>query len=161
MEEGASGTGGNRVVGFSTACWRANSCAGVGAPQPRRGSDIQIWAGLPCGLGDTLQPTPPPLYSSPARSLGMALKKEIKFPPESKAPYGGICVPLSRLVSKGCTRGASPWTPLRLRGWEVRRHWRGWGAVLRAIDLTTLGLATPLGPFSYHRALDILGKIPR
>ncbi len=34
----------------------------------------------------TLQSAPPPLYSGPARSLGMALKKEIKFPPESKAP---------------------------------------------------------------------------
>lgn len=81
-EEGASGAGG----GFSAACRRANSCAGVGAPQLHRGSDIQIWAGLPCGLGDTPQPAPPPLYSGPARSLGMALKKEIKFPPESKAP---------------------------------------------------------------------------
>lgn len=78
--------GGEEAVGFSVACRRANSCAGVGAPQLRRGSDIQIWAGLPCGLGDTLQPAPPPLYSGPARSLGMALKKEIKFPPESKAP---------------------------------------------------------------------------
>lgn len=27
-----------------------------------------------------------PAYSGPARSLGMALKKEIKFPPGSKAP---------------------------------------------------------------------------
>jgi len=65
---------------------RANSCAGAGASQLRHGSDIQIWAGLPCGLGDTLQPAPPPLYSGPARSLGMAFKKEIKFPLESKAP---------------------------------------------------------------------------
>lgn len=75
-----------RERGFSVACQRANSCAGVGAPQLRHGSDIQIWAGLPCGLRDTLQPTPPPAYSGPARSLGMALKKEIKFPPGSKAP---------------------------------------------------------------------------
>ena len=88
--EGACGAEGRRRRegggGFSVARRRANSCAGAGAPQLRRGSDIQIWAGLPCGLGDTLQPAPPPLYSGPASSLGMALKKEIKFPPESKAP---------------------------------------------------------------------------
>lgn len=42
--------GGEEAEGFSMACRRANSCAGVGAPQLRRGSDIQIWAGLPCGL---------------------------------------------------------------------------------------------------------------
>lgn len=51
---------GEEAGGFSVACRRANSCAGVGAPQLRRGSDIQIWAGLPCGLGDTPQPAPPP-----------------------------------------------------------------------------------------------------
>ena len=86
------------------ACRRANSCAGVGAPQLRRGSDIQIWAGLPCGLGDTLQPAPPPLYSGPARSLGMALKKEIKFPQRAKL-LKGVSVCLSAAWSVRDARG--------------------------------------------------------
>lgn len=57
-------------AGFSVACQRANSCAGVGAPQLRRGSDIQIWAGLPCGLADTLQPAPPPPIQGLRGGLG-------------------------------------------------------------------------------------------
>lgn len=56
--------------GFSVACQRANSCAGVGAPQLCHGSDIQIWAGLPCGLRDTPQPTPPPPIQGPRGALG-------------------------------------------------------------------------------------------
>lgn len=52
VKEQAGWRGGGRR--FSVACWRANSFAGVGAPQLHRGSDIQIWAGLPCGLRDTL-----------------------------------------------------------------------------------------------------------
>lgn len=58
---------------FNGAWRRANSRAGAGTPQRCLGSDIQIWDGLPCGLGDTLQPAPPPPYSGPARSLRMAL----------------------------------------------------------------------------------------
>lgn len=44
--------------------------------------------GLGCNVGSEILCSRllPPLYSGPARSLGMALKKEIKFPPESKAP---------------------------------------------------------------------------
>lgn len=44
--------------------------------------------GLGCHVGSEILRSRllPPLYSGPARSLGMALKKEIKFPPESKAP---------------------------------------------------------------------------
>ncbi|KAK5870163.1 hypothetical protein PBY51_024819 [Eleginops maclovinus] len=71
---GRSEWGGGRG-GFSVACRRANSCAGVGAPQLRRGSDIQIWAGLPCGLGDTPQPAPPPLYSGPREEPWDGVKK--------------------------------------------------------------------------------------
>lgn len=41
----------------------------------RRGSDIQIWAGLPCGLGDTPQPTPPPAYSGPREEPWDGVKK--------------------------------------------------------------------------------------
>ena len=44
--------------------------------------------GLGCHVGAEILRSRllPLLYSGPARSLGMALKKEIKFPPESKAP---------------------------------------------------------------------------
>lgn len=74
-----------REGGFSAAHRGANSYAGVGAPQLRRGSDIQIWAGLPCGFGDTLQPAPPPPFRA-CEEPRMASKKEIKFPLESKSP---------------------------------------------------------------------------
>lgn len=75
-EEGGGG-------GFSVACQRANSCAGVGAPPWLRYSDLG-WAAMWARRYSAADSSP--AYSGPARSLGMALKKKIKFPPESKAP---------------------------------------------------------------------------
>lgn len=69
--------------GFNVACQRANSCAGVGAPPWLRYSDLG-WAAMWARRYSAADSSP--AYSGPVRSLGMALKKEIKFPLESKAP---------------------------------------------------------------------------